>query len=63
MNTNQNPEITLTLLLSEVNNILSTLQELPAKIANPLTDKITMQGKAQLNITEPSEPAEVSVKE
>ena len=45
---NQNPEITLTLTLNEVNAILTAIQELPAKVANPITEKIRTQGIAQV---------------
>lgn len=34
--------------IDEVNSILAALQELPAKIANPLTQKIKEQAEGQL---------------
>lgn len=45
---NQNPDFNLTLSLNEVNAILAALQELPAKFANPLTEKIRKQAAEQL---------------
>jgi len=39
--------------MDEANLILAGLQELPAKVANPLTQKIQLQAKSQL----PQEPA------
>jgi hypothetical protein len=41
--------------MDEANLILAGLQELPAKVANPLTQKIQIQAKSQL----PQEPAAV----
>jgi len=43
-------ELTLTLSLSipEANTILQALQELPAKIANPLSEKIKEQAEPQV---------------
>jgi len=38
--------------MDEANLILAGLQELPAKVANPLTQKIQLQAKSQL----PKEP-------
>ena len=46
---NENPNLNLELTLAEVNSILAGLLELPAKVANPLMDKITKQAKAQLD--------------
>ncbi len=42
-------EIALTLKVSQINNILSALQELPAKIANPLNNLIVAQATEQIN--------------
>jgi hypothetical protein len=36
------------LSVDEINAILAGLQELPAKIANPLTEKVRKQAEAQL---------------
>ena len=44
-NMNQNPDITITLNLNELNSVLASLQELPAKTCNPLTKKITEQAQ------------------
>lgn len=43
-----NTELTLNLSIEETNIILNALQELPAKIANPLTAKIQQQAQQQL---------------
>jgi hypothetical protein len=40
--------VTLTLSIEEVNTILSGLQELPAKVSNPLTNKLVKQAQEQL---------------
>jgi len=40
--------LTLTLTIPEINAILAGLQEMPAKVANPLTEKIRNQATAQL---------------
>ena len=53
---NENPTLTFELDLNEANVILAALQELPAKVCNPLSQKITQQAKAQL---EPAVPAEL----
>lgn len=58
MNANKNPSLDLTLTLDEVNAILAALQELPARVANPLTQKISEQAKKQL---EPAEKVEAEV--
>ena len=41
-------KINLELTLDEVNALLVALQELPAKVCNPITAKIREQGEAQL---------------
>ena len=46
-------EIKFTLTIDEANMILNAIQELPAKLANPLTQKLQAQAKEQL---EPAEP-------
>ena len=46
----------LELTIQEINNILSGLQELSAKICNPLTVKIQKQANQQL--PKPDAPAE-----
>jgi hypothetical protein len=40
--------LTLTLTVEEANTILSALQELPAKVSNPLTNKLVKQAQEQL---------------
>jgi hypothetical protein len=40
--------------IDEVNAILAALQELPAKVCNPLTQKIRQQAEAQLPQPEPT---------
>lgn len=40
--------ITLKLSVDEINTILAGLQELPAKTANPLTNKLVKQAQEQL---------------
>jgi hypothetical protein len=40
-------EYTFTFTEQEANAVLQAIQELPAKIANPLTQKIQEQAKAQ----------------
>lgn len=47
--------ITLSLTIEEVNSILQAIQELPARIANPLSKKISEQGEAQVKAAQ--EPA------
>ena len=56
-NMNENPTLTLELTLSEINAVIAALQELPAKICNPLTAKITEQAQKQLPAA-PLDPAE-----
>ena len=41
-------ELTFTFTVQEANNILAALQEMPAKIANPLSAKIQQQARPQL---------------
>lgn len=45
---NENPTLTFDLTLNEANALLAGLQELPAKICNPLSQKITKQAQSQL---------------
>ena len=45
---NENPDLNFTLTMQEANVILAALQELPAKVANPLTQKMTEQAKPQI---------------
>jgi hypothetical protein len=46
--TQENPTFTFTLDLNEANTILAALQELPAKLCNPLSDKIKAQAQEQI---------------
>ena len=41
-------DIKFTLTIDEANMILNAIQELPAKLANPLTQKLQAQAKEQL---------------
>ena len=45
-------EFTFSFTEAEANTVLSALQELPAKIANPLTQKIQQQAKEQIQKSE-----------
>lgn len=45
---NQNPDFNFVLNLNETNAILAALQELPARIANPISDKIKTQAQKQI---------------
>jgi hypothetical protein len=42
------------LTIDEVNAILAALQELPARVCNPITQKIRQQAEAQLPKQEPT---------
>lgn len=46
---NNNPVFTFTLTLDEANTILTALQEIPAKLANPLSKKIAEQAQPQVD--------------
>ena len=48
MTENQNPTFTFSLNLEEANIILAALQELPAKVCNPLSEKIKTQAQEQI---------------
>lgn len=45
---NENPTLTFELTLNEANAVLAALQELPAKVCNPISQKITEQAKEQI---------------
>ena len=45
-----NVELTFIVTYEEANIIIAGLQELPAKISNPLTQKLQEQAKPQLNL-------------
>lgn len=51
-------QITFTLTIEEANNILQGLQELPAKVANPLTRKLQEQAAQQLQQAQPEQPVQ-----
>ena len=57
---NKSPELKLILTLEEVNTILSALQEVPAKVCNPLSQKLIDQAKQQL---EPAQKVEAELVE
>jgi len=55
---NENPTLNFSLNIEEINAILAALQELPAKVANPMTQKIREQAEAQIKkMQEDSAPA------
>lgn len=45
--------ITLKITVEEANTLLAGLQELPAKVCNPLTNKLVKQAQEQLATKEP----------
>jgi hypothetical protein len=45
---NQNPTFNFELNLEEANVILAALQEVPAKLCNPLSEKIKSQAQEQI---------------
>lgn len=47
--------LTLNLTVQEVNTIIAGLQELPAKVSNPLTRKIQQQAQPQIAEIQKSE--------
>jgi len=46
------------LSIQEINYVLAGLQELPAKLANPLSQKIREQAESQLPATQPTASAD-----
>lgn len=46
--TTQEPDITLTLNLSEIKVIVSALDEIPRKFSNPIVENIVVQTNKQL---------------
>lgn len=48
MKTEKDTIITLQITVEEANTILAGLQELPAKVSNPLTNKLVLQAQEQL---------------
>lgn len=57
---NQNPDFTFVLSLNDANAILAALQELPAKIANPITDKLKAQAQEQITKLQAEAPQEAA---
>lgn len=57
---NQNPTFTFELTLEETNVILAALQEIPAKICNPISDKIKAQAQEQIAQLQAAEAAKDS---
>ena len=51
---NQNPDFNFVLNLNDANAILAALQELPAKIANPISEKIKVQAQEQIAAMKPA---------
>lgn len=49
MKDNENPVLKFQITLNEANMILAGLQELPAKICNPLSQKLQAQAKVQID--------------
>ena len=58
MTTEKDKIITIELTVEEANTVLAGLQELPAKTANPLTQKILKQAQEQLPKNEEESKAE-----
>ena len=52
---NENPNLTFEVTLDEANSILAGLQELPGKVCNPLSQKITEQARAQIQAMQAAE--------
>lgn len=46
---NENPDLHFTFTMQEANAILAALQEIPAKISNPLSQKMTEQAQPQID--------------
>jgi len=53
----ENTELTFTFTIQEANTLLMALQEIPAKVANPLTAKIQQQAQPQLPKPESEAPS------
>lgn len=51
-------ELTFTLTVDEANVILNAIQELPARIANPLTKKLQEQAQPQMQQEQAEKEAE-----
>jgi hypothetical protein len=57
--TNQNPTFTIEINLEETNMVLAALQELPAKLCNPLSEKIKSQAQEQIAAMQAAQQPEV----
>jgi predicted DNA-binding transcriptional regulator YafY len=55
LNKGKNMEFTFKVTEQEANAILAGLQELPARVANPLSQKLQQQAQEQLPKQEPQE--------
>ena len=53
----ENTELNFTFTIQEANTLLMALQEIPAKVANPLTAKIQQQAQPQLPKPESEAPS------
>ena len=60
---NQNPTFTFELDLNEANVILAALQEIPAKLCNPISEKIKTQAQKQIDAMKSDEAANEPVAE
>lgn len=56
---NQNPTFTFELDLNEANVILAALQEIPAKLCNPISEKIKTQAQKQIDATQAEQASAV----
>jgi hypothetical protein len=54
---NPNPTFTFELNLEEANIILAALQEIPAKICNPISEKIKAQAQEQIAVMQAPQAA------
>lgn len=55
----ENPTLTFTFNLNEANAILAGLQELPAKVCNPISEKLKAQARQQIEaMQKEAEPVE-----
>jgi hypothetical protein len=55
---NPNPTFNFELSLEEANVILAALQEVPAKLCNPISEKIKTQAESQIAAMQPVTEAE-----
>ena len=57
---NENPDLHFTFTMQEANAILAALQELPAKVSNPLSQKMTEQAQVQIEAIKAEMASEVT---